>query len=109
MDRMQELPLLDAIIKESMRLFPPVAMQIRRASHATSVGDYPVPERTRIVLSALMINRLPNLYPDPDRFKPERWAGIKPSAFEYAVFSAGPRICPGQWFGLNVLKAALAA
>jgi cytochrome P450 len=108
MDALRDLPLLDAVVKESMRLLPPVPMQIRRASHATKLGDYHVPERTRVVLSAFVINRLPDLYPDPDRFKPERWATIKPSAFEYAVFSAGPRICPGQWFGLNVLKVSLA-
>lgn len=109
MDALRDLPLLDAVIKESMRLLPPVPMQVRRASHPTSLGDYPVPERTRVVLSAFVINRLPDLYPDPDRFKPERWATIRPSVFEYAIFSAGPRICPGQWFGLNVLKVSLAA
>ena len=108
MDAVKELPLLDAVIKESMRLLPPVPMQIRRATHATTLGDYPVPERTRVVLSALVTNRLPDLYPEPNRFKPERWATIRPSAFEYPTFSAGPRICPGQWFGLNVLKVSLA-
>ena len=108
-EAVKDRPLLDAVIKESMRLLPPVPMQIRRASVPTELGKYPVPERTRVVMSAFVINRLPDLYPDPDRFKPERWASIKPSAFEYATFSAGPRICPGQWFGLDVLKVSLAA
>jgi cytochrome P450 len=57
----------------------------------------------------LVTNRLPDFYPEPERFKPERWATINPSGFEYAIFSVGPRICPGQWFGLSVLKVALAA
>ena len=109
LEAVKDLPLLDAVIKESMRLLPPVPMQARRASRPTQLGGYPVPERTRVILSAFMLNRLPDLYPDPDRFKPERWASIRPSAFEYASFSAGPRICPGQWFGLNLLKLSLAA
>jgi cytochrome P450 len=109
LDRVRDLPLLDAVVKESMRLLPPVPMQIRIAQHATALGDYPVPMHTRAVLSAFVTNRLPDLYPDPDRFQPERWATINPSGFEYAIFSGGPRICPGQWFGLSVLKIALAA
>ena len=109
LDAVKDLPLLDAVIKESMRLLPPVPMQARRATRPTKLGDYPVPERTRVILSAFVLNRLPDVYPDPDRFKPERWANIRPSPFEYASFSAGPRICPGQWFGLNLLKLSLAA
>ena len=108
LEAIKDLPLLDAVIKESMRLLPPVPMQIRRASCATRLGDCPVPYRTKAVLSAFVVNRLPDVYSDPDRFKPERWDDIKPSAFEYAVFSAGPRVCPGQWFGLNMLKVTLA-
>jgi cytochrome P450 len=109
LEAVKDLPLLDAVIKESMRLLPPVPMQGRTATHATQLGGYQVPARTRVVLSAFVINRLPDLYPDPDRFKPERWASIRPSAFEYASFSGGPRICPGQWFGLDLLKVSLAA
>ncbi len=109
LEAVKDLPLLDAVIKESMRLLPPVPMQGRTATRATQLGGYPVPARTRIVLSTSVINRLPDLYPDPDHFKPERWATIRPSAFEYSVFSGGPRICPGQWFALNVLKVSLAA
>jgi len=108
-EKVRDLPLLDAVVKESMRLLPPLPMQARRAMHATALGDYPVPEGTRVVLSALVTNRLPDLYPDPDRFLPERWATIKPTGYEYAVFSGGPRICPGQWFGMSVLKVSLAA
>jgi cytochrome P450 len=107
LDRVWDLPLLDAVVKESMRILPPVPMQIRVAQHSTALAEYPVPMHTRAVLSAFVTNRLPDLYPEPDRFKPERWATINPSGFEYAIFSGGSRICPGQWFGLSVLKVAL--
>jgi cytochrome P450 len=64
---------------------------------------------TRVVLSSLITNRDPELYPEPARFKPERWAKINPSAYEYLVFSAGPRGCPGYWFGSCAVKSAIAA
>jgi cytochrome P450 len=51
---------------------------------------------------------MPELYADPDRFRPERWAQIDPSPFEYAAFSGGPRSCPGSAFGTSVVKMALA-
>jgi cytochrome P450 len=108
-ERVRELPLLDAVVKESMRLLPPVPMQIRRARFATTLGGFPVPERTRVVLSSIVTNRIPDIYPDPDRFLPERWETIKPSGYDYAVFSGGPRVCPGQWFGMNVVKSSLVA
>jgi len=107
-DAVRDLPLLDAVVKESMRLLPPVPMQARRAMQATVLGDYPVPEGTRVVLSAFVTNRQPDLFPEPDRFRPERWDTIKPSGYEYAVFSGGPRVCPGQLFGMSVLKVSLA-
>jgi cytochrome P450 len=61
------------------------------------------------MLNAFLTNRDPDLYPEPERFKPERWEHIDPSPYDYLVFSAGPRICPGSWFGTAVLKVAIAA
>ena len=107
-DKARNLPLLDAVVKESMRLFPPVPLQVRRAMRDTEIGGYPVPEKTRVVLSAFVTNRMPDIYPEPDRFIPGRWDTIKPTGYEYAVFSGGPRICPGQWFGMSALKVSLA-
>jgi cytochrome P450 len=108
LDRVGGLPLLDGVIKESMRLLPPAALQVRIAQAPTQLGGVAVPTGTRAVLSAIVTNRLPHLYPDPDRFKPGRWQTIDPSPYEYSVFSGGPRSCPGFWFGLGVLKVVLA-
>jgi cytochrome P450 len=108
LERVRELPLLDAVIKESLRLLPPVPMQIRIVQEPGMIGDYPLPIFSRVVLSPFVTNRDPGLYPDPDSFRPERWASINPSVFEYSVFSAGPRVCLGQWFGTSLLKVSLA-
>lgn len=70
--RLDECQWLDAVIKESMRLLPPVPLQIRRASRATDLVDCDVPLHTRVVLSQFLTNRLPDLYPDAYRFRPKR-------------------------------------
>ena len=109
LDAISDLPLLTAVIKESMRLFQPVPQQFRVAQKATTLANFPLPEKTRVLLSPLLTNRNPDLYPEPDRFTPERWAAIGPSPYEYLVFSAGPRSCPGYWLGFAMLKVAIAA
>jgi cytochrome P450 len=108
-DRLVQLPLLDGVVKESMRILPPVPQQFRVAQCDTTLAGHAMPKSTRVALSALITNRDPDLYPEPARFRPSRWQSIDPSAYEYLVFSAGPRGCPGYWFGLCAIKAALAA
>ena len=109
MDRLGSLPLLDAVIKESMRLFPPIPLQARRSMVDTSLRGVPVKSGTLQIISAHLINRRPDLYADPDRFCPERWFRLNPSPYEYTVFGAGGRMCPGFTFAGQMLKTALAA
>jgi cytochrome P450 len=103
-----DLPLLEAVIKESMRLLPPVPQQYRVALQDTTLAGFPLPRLARVVLSPFLTNRNPDLFPAPDRFKPERWASIDPSPYEYFVFSGGPRICPGNWLAFAMIKMAVA-
>lgn len=103
------LPCLDAAVKESMRVLPPVPLQIRVAQSDATIAGYSVPKGTRVMLNTFLVNRMPDLYPEGDAFQPERWRTITPSAFEFPVFSAGPHACPGYWFGLTSVKVALAA
>ncbi len=108
MSRIGALPRLDWTIKEAMRLFPPVPVQMRKATRRTTLGDEAVREGDRVVISALQINRDPATYAEPDRFRPERWAEIKPSPFQYTTFGAGGHMCPGVTFGMQMMKIALA-
>jgi cytochrome P450 len=104
-----DLPWLDAVIKESMRIMPPAPMQARVAQQDTSIAGHPVPKGSRILLSSFVTNRMPERYPQPERFWPERWASINPTPYEYLVFSAGPRNCPGYLLGMAMVKVAVAA
>jgi cytochrome P450 len=108
-EALMDLPRLDAVVKETMRILPPVPLQMRVAQREATLLGRPVPTGARVVLSAFMTNRIPELYPEPDRFLPERWSTINPTAFEYLAFSGGPRNCPGALFGMRVMKVALAA
>ena len=102
-----ELPWLDAVIKESMRILPPVPVQARVALKDTTLAGNAVPKQARVLLSAFVTNRSPERYPEPARFRPQRWSALNPTAFEYLVFSAGPRNCPGYLLGMAMLKVVL--
>ncbi len=108
LDRISDLPLLDAVINESLRILPPVPQQFRIAARDTVLANIAVPRSTKALLSPFLTNRDPNLYSNPDCFKPERWASIKPSPYEFASFSAGPYFCPGSAFGTSVVKVLVA-
>jgi cytochrome P450 len=109
MERIGGLPLLDGVVKEAMRLIPPVPMTFRRSTTETTLGDAAIPADMRVLASGHLINRDPVLYQDPARFRPERWRTLQPSPYEYTVFGAGGRMCPGAAFGTQMVKAALAA
>ena len=81
--RLAALPLLDAVVRESMRIMPPVPFQRRRAAEATTLGRYDVAPGASVIISPYFTNRNPQLYDAPTR-----WAHINPSPFAYLVFSA---------------------
>ncbi len=107
-DRLSQCEFLDSVIKESMRVLPPVPYQMRVAVRDADLVDCDIARKTRVFLSPFLTNRLPDLYPEPDRFRPRRWSTINPSQYEYLVFSAGPRTCVGYWFGMTMLKVTVA-
>src|SRR5262249_33346328 len=91
----ERLSLLDAVIKESMRVLTPVPYQVRAAVQPAELGGLELRAGARVILSGTLTNRLPDLYPEPRRFRPERWERIAPSPYEYLAFGAGPRHCIG--------------
>jgi cytochrome P450 len=107
-ERYASCELLDSIVRESMRLLPSVPSQTRRTSRETDIVDCDVGSGSYVILSAFMTNRDPDLYPEPNRFRPERWRTAKPSQYEYLAFSAGPRTCIGSWFASSLLRIAIA-
>ena len=100
----EDLPKLtytDAVIKESMRLYPPAWAIGREALEDCEIGGYYVPARTQLFISQYVVHHLPRSFEDPDAFDPDRWAeGLENRIPKYAYFpfGGGPRLCIGQPF-----------
>jgi cytochrome P450 len=105
---LHELTLLDQVVKESLRIFPPAPLNHRITARDSELGDYHIPAGTEVLASIYHTHRIPELYPDPLGFRPERWAGFDPGPYAFNPFSAGPRMCIGATFALFEIKIVLA-
>jgi cytochrome P450 len=98
------LPLLDAALRESLRILPAVPFTLRSVQADAALGGLELEKGDRVVLSHYITHHLPELYPEPRRFQPERWFGLRRSAYQYLPFSAGPRACIGFFFATLAMK-----
>ena len=97
-----KLHYLDAVIKETFRLHPPLPFLIPRTpSQSTTIGGYYVPKDTRVMLNVWAIHRDPKLWENPLEFQPERFLNdpgkfdFSGNNFKYLPFGSGRRICAG--------------
>jgi cytochrome P450 len=109
LEELEKLPLLDAVLRESMRILPPVPYAIRLVRDAGSLGGMQLRDRDRVIVSHYVTHHLPELYTDPERFDPSRWERLRRGPYEYLPFGAGPRTCIGINFANAAMKLALAA
>jgi cytochrome P450 len=107
-EALRALPLLDAVIKESLRLFPPAAYGARVLVRDAALGGVHLPRGAVVIFSHFITQHMAALYPEPARFDPGRWAGLHPSPYAYMPFGAGPRACPGAEFARVEMAALLA-
>jgi cytochrome P450 len=99
----QRLELCTRIFKESMRLVPPLMMLPRRSLEAVEVAGTLLPPRSIVFVSVITQHYRADVYPDPERFDPDRWlpaAEAKRPRSSYLPFGAGPRVCIGQHFAM---------
>jgi cytochrome P450 len=106
--QLDALPLLDGVVRETLRLMPPVAYTFRTAHRDTQLGELWLRDGDKVVLNHFHTHRDPDIFPSPNSFKPARWFNGRPDSYEYSPFSAGPRICLGQSFAQLELKLAIA-
>ncbi|MEZ4240346.1 MAG: cytochrome P450 [Myxococcota bacterium] len=102
------LPRTTDVIREAMRVLPPVWAVGREAQRDLVIGGHEVPVGTQIVMSQWVMHRDPRWFDDPLAFRPERWAGDlqqRLPRMAYLPFGGGPRVCIGNHFAL--LEAVL--
>ncbi len=107
-DDLSNLPYTDAVLSESMRVYPPVYLIGREATCDLELGGYRVRKGTTIFMSQWSSHRDPRYFPEPEVFRPERWLdGLAKRIPKYAYypFGGGPRVCIGNTFAL--MEAAI--
>jgi cytochrome P450 len=107
-EQLAQLPLLDRVVRESLRVLPPVVYGVRYGIAPFTLGPYELPARSTVIFSPFITHHMPELYAEPDRFVPDRWSDIAPSPYAYLPFGAGPRRCIGAAFAEMEIKLVLA-
>ncbi len=112
-DHLGRMNYTEQVIKESLRLFPPVPMVLRKLPEDVEMDGHLIPAGTTCSVMIFAMHRNPEVWPRPDSFEPERFDKTNPDAssrhpFAFVPFSAGPRNCIGQRFAMFEQKLLLA-
>ena len=111
----KNLVYLQAIVKETMRLYPAAPLSApRQAMEDCTVAGFHIPAGTRLMVNLWKLHRDPNIWSNPSEFQPERFLkehanlDARGQDFEYVPFGSGRRMCPGISLALQVLHLTLA-
>ncbi len=100
--------IVDAVLKESMRLNPPVWIIPRTATHAYQLDNYHIPQGSIILTCPFTLHRNKNLWQDADTFSPQRFIDQpSPEKFAYIPFGVGPHTCIGMEFAILEARTIL--
>lgn len=107
---LSRLPYLEAVVRETLRLFPPVYAFGREVAAPFELGGYRLPVGSQVLVSPYGLHRNPSYFPDPYAIRPERWlAGAEPiPRGAWVPFGGGPRICIGMHYALMEVRLLLA-
>ena len=110
-EHIEGLALVRQVLKEAMRLYPPVPMMGRQAVAEAKIGGHVVPAGASVLMPIYAIHRHAARWEDPDAFDPSRFSTereAKMPRYQYMPFGAGPRICIGMSFAMLEATAILA-
>lgn len=119
-DLVGKLPYLHAVVKEILRLHPPLALLPREvaAEEGVSLGGFGMPKGTRMLVNLWAVGRDPTAWPEPEEFVPERFLGddnktpvvnFRDPNFTYIPFGAGRKVCPGMDMAARLVPLLLAS
>nr|AAD48912.1 aldehyde 5-hydroxylase [Liquidambar styraciflua] len=109
----EKLTYLKCVLKEVLRLHPPIPLLLHETAEDAEVGGYYIPAKSRVMINACAIGRDKNSWADPDTFRPSRFLkdgvpDFKGNNFEFIPFGSGRRSCPGMQLGLYALETTVA-
>jgi cytochrome P450 len=110
-EHVDKLVLVQQVLKESMRLYPPVPIMSRQAVAAATIEGHAIAAGTSVLMPIYAIHRHVRRWENPDAFDPTRFAADRADAisrYQYMPFGAGPRICIGMAFAMMDATAILA-
>ncbi|KAK6244127.1 hypothetical protein QUC31_010536, partial [Theobroma cacao] len=117
----QNLPYLQAVVKETLRLHPPSVTLLRQSNEDCKIDGFYLKSKSRIIINLYSIMRDPNSWNNPDEFIPDRFMGntnlnsnkelmeMKGQNFDYLPFGSGRRVCPGASLALATIHATVGA
>ncbi|CAN0924807.1 Cytochrome P450 84A4 [Linum grandiflorum] len=110
---LEKLTFLKCILKETLRLHPPIPLLLHETAEDVEVSGYFIPKRSRVMVNAFAIGRDPNSWSNPNEFNPSRFLNqgmpdFKGSNFEFLPFGSGRRSCPGMQLGLYAIELGMA-
>lgn len=98
---------MDAVLKETLRLCPPVPIVVRRLLEPMSLGGYIVPAGATVAPCVYLVHRRSEIYPQPQRFLPERFLEQPAGTYTWIPFGGGVRRCLAASFALLEMKRVL--
>ncbi|WP_189078025.1 cytochrome P450 [Mangrovihabitans endophyticus] len=110
-DDLPELPYTRMVIDETLRIYSPAYMTMRRAMVDDEIAGYRIPANSNVLINSFLLHRHADFWSDPDAFIPERFLPERVAErpkHAYVPFGSGPRVCIGKHFALTELVMALA-
>jgi cytochrome P450 len=105
-----KLKYTEAVVKETLRFYPPAWYAERAPLSDTELGGYPIPAHSPIVISVYVTHRDSRFFDQPERFLPERFLGVDDRQFPaYLPFGAGSHLCIGNRFALMEAQLLVAS
>jgi cytochrome P450 len=98
---------MDAVVKETLRLCPPVPVVVRRLLEPMELGGYEIPAGTTVAPCVYLIHRREDVYPHPRRFVPERFLDQPPGTYTWIPFGGGTRRCLAASYAELEMKRVL--
>jgi cytochrome P450 len=98
---------VDAVVKETLRLRPVIALVLRKLLEPLEVGGHELPVGTTVAPVILLVHRRADVYPEPEAFRPERFLDRPPGTYSWIPFGGGVRRCLGAAFAQVEMQTVL--